>query len=57
MSLEVEKSQQKMANLHSELGKERFAAWQQEHGGEVLSPEQQLAVARETEQAHKATAT
>ncbi|XP_062614033.1 uncharacterized protein LOC134275759 [Saccostrea cucullata] len=40
MNLEVNKSEQKLAKLHAELGKEKVAAWQAEHAAEVLTPEQ-----------------
>ncbi|XP_048773574.1 uncharacterized protein LOC125678864 [Ostrea edulis] len=40
MNSETVKSEQKLAKLHAELGKEKVAAWQAEHAAEVLTPEQ-----------------
>nr|XP_022322343.1 uncharacterized protein LOC111123917 isoform X2 [Crassostrea virginica]XP_022322344.1 uncharacterized protein LOC111123917 isoform X2 [Crassostrea virginica]XP_022322345.1 uncharacterized protein LOC111123917 isoform X2 [Crassostrea virginica] len=40
MNSEVAKSEQKLAKLHAELGKDKVDAWQREHAAEVLTPEQ-----------------
>ena len=40
MNAEVDKSVMRRQELHSQLGGERLAQWQEEHANEVLTPQQ-----------------
>ena len=51
MNSEVQKSHEKMAKLHDEIGADIFAQWRNEHSAEVLTKPQREAV----ENAHRET--